>query len=193
MSKKYLETIRILDGVAQHLEYHQERLDKALEAKNIHTLSELIKAPTLELLRCRIVYDRKSISIEYLPYVKRDIRSLKLLHNDAISYDKKYENREELLALFALKEQCDDILIVKNTLITDTSIANIALFDGVRWYTPRTPLLKGTTRARLLSEGKITEADIAVEELSSFKKIALMNAMINFDIIAEENIGAILC
>ena len=193
MSKKYLETIRILDGVAQHLEYHQERLDKALEAKNIHTLSELIKAPTLELLRCRIVYDRKSISIEYLPYVKRDIRSLKLLHNDAISYDKKYENREELLALFALKEQCDDILIVKNTLITDTSIANIALFDGVRWYTPKTPLLKGTTRARLLSEGKITEADIAVEELSSFKKIALMNAMINFDIIAEENIGAILC
>jgi len=193
VSKKYLETIRVFDGVAQHLEYHQERVDNTLETKNIHILSELIKAPSLDLYRCRIVYDRESISIEYLPYVKRDIRTLKLLRSDSLSYDKKYENREELLELFARKEQCDDILIVKNNCITDTSIANIALFNGVRWYTPKTPLLKGTTRARLLAEGKITEVDIPVERLKSFKKIALMNAMINFDIIAEENIGAILC
>ncbi|HEY6915657.1 MAG TPA: aminotransferase class IV, partial [Paludibacter sp.] len=69
---------------------------------------------------------------------------------------------------------------VKNGLLTDTSYCNIALYDGQNWFTPRVPLLYGVNRAELLLEEKLIEKDIAVEELKSYEKIALFNAMIEF-------------
>ena len=59
------------------------------------------------------------------------------------------------------KGDCDDILIIRNGLITDMSYANVAFFDGTQWLTPRIPLLAGTCRERLLETGPIREADIA--------------------------------
>jgi len=91
------------------------------------------------------------------------------------------------------KEQCDDILIIKKGLVSDTSIANIAFYDGKLWFTPKAALLKGTCRTRLLLEGKIIEKEIRVEDIKKYKKIALMNAMIDFDIIASDNIEEIIC
>ncbi|MDQ1268165.1 MAG: 4-amino-4-deoxychorismate lyase, partial [Campylobacterota bacterium] len=88
--------------------------------------------------------------------------------------------------LYAQRGECDDVLIVKNSLISDTTIANIAFFDSRRWVTPRAPLLKGTTRERLLRDGKIFEADIAINDLEKFSHVALMNAMIDFDIITQK-------
>ena len=41
------------------------------------------------------------------------------------------------------KREQDEILITRNGLLTDTSIANIALFNGKEWHTPKHPLLKG--------------------------------------------------
>ena len=83
-----------------------------------------------------------------------------------------------------MREEGDDILIIKDLLVTDTSIANIAFeTSGGEWITPKNPLLKGTTRARLLDEGKLKEADIRVHELRSFTKVALLNAMIDFDVL----------
>jgi len=139
------------------------------------------------------MYDIKEIKIEYLPYTKREVKTLKLVVNDTIEYSKKYANRDEINQLVNQKENCDDILIVQNGLVLDTSIANIAFFDGREWFTPKTPLLKGTCRARLLDEDKIIEKDISVQEIKSFKTIALMNAMIDFDIIAVDNIEEIIC
>jgi len=193
VSRVFLETIKILDGVALHLEYHQERLNKALDTTNNYNLYDLIEPPRDGLYRCRIVYDTKELKIEYLPYTKREIKTLKLVVNDTIEYANKYANRDEINQLVNLKENCDDILIAQNGLVLDTSIANIAFFDGREWFTPKTPLLKGTCRARLLDEGKIIEKDISVQEIKSFKKIALMNAMIDFDIIAVDNIEEIIC
>lgn len=126
------------------------------------------------------------MDVAYHEYKKREINSLKLVYDDEIEYSLKSTCRDKLDALFAQRGECDDVLIVKNSLITDTTIANIAFFDSNRWITPRIPLLKGTTRERLLREGKIFEADIAVDDLKKFSKIALMNAMIDFDIITEK-------
>ena len=74
-----------------------------------------------------------------------------------------------------------------------TSIANIAFFDGVDWISPKKPLLKGTTRARLLKERKLILKDIRKDDLKAFTKAALMNAMIDFDIIAEDKIEELIC
>ena len=69
---------------------------------------------------------------------------------------------------------------MKQGLLTDTSIANIALSDGTHWYTPAHPLLKGTKRAALLEEGILQEKDIRPEDLPSFSTVRLFNAMIDW-------------
>ena len=189
---QYLETIKAVDGELFHLNYHQQRLNETLGNKKI-LLAEILKPPTSGLFRCRVVYNARNYRVSYHPYEKRIVQKLKLIFDDTIEYSRKYYDRSPLERLLEKKSFCDDILIVKNRLITDTSIANIALQYKNEWLTPRKPLLYGTTRARLLDEKKIFEDDIAVEDLKKFKQMALMNAMIDFDIIQNENIKEIVC
>lgn len=82
--------------------------------------------------------------------------------------------------MFAQRGETDDILIVRNELLTDTSICNIALLDGDKWYTPAAPLLYGTMREKLLSESKIRAIEIRLDSLANYQKIRLFNAMIDF-------------
>jgi len=196
VSKQYIETIKALDGELFHLEYHQKRLNSVLQEispYSAYSLKDLLSPPSSSLYRCRFLYSSDSFEIEYIKYKKRSIKSLKLVYDDVIEYSKKSAERENINQLYLQKENCDEILIVKNSLITDTSIANITLYDGSTWLTPKAPLLKGTTRERLLEHGKIFTVDIGVRDLVNFEKLALMNAMVDFDIIAEENIGEIIC
>jgi len=184
VSKQLLETIRCEDGHPFNLNYHQKRMNKSLKTlgfKNSHNLTEHITPPDQKLYRCRIIYDEKNINIEYIPYTKRLISTLQLLQADQLEYTLKYAERNALDTLFKLKGTADDILIVQDRFITDTTIANIAFFDGRDWFTPKQPLLYGTTRARLLDENKIIEADIKPSDLDQYSAFALMNAMIGFN------------
>jgi 4-amino-4-deoxychorismate lyase len=189
---EFLETIKAHNGTLYHMEYHQKRYENVLRSygvREFHSLKEQIETPQEGLFRCRVLYDLEgNIECSYHPYKKRTISSLKLIRDDTIEYRYKYANRDALDALFAKKGSCDDILIVKNGLLCDTSIANIALFDGKNWVTPKEPLLEGTTRARLLDEGFLIKKDIQEDALKNYSKIALMNAMIDFDIIAENGV-----
>ena len=193
MSRKYLETIKALDGELYHLEYHQWRLDSVLQTKNSHQLKKLLSPPKSGLYRCRVVYTQHNIEVEYIKYSKRHVKKLKLIYDDTIEYEKKYEDRERLNQLFLDKGKADDILIIKNSFVSDTSIANVAFYDGTTWVTPHSPLLEGTTRKRLLESGKIVLKEIRVEDIKSFKKMALMNAMVDFDIITQNNLEEIIC
>ena len=187
MSSTFLETIKVVDGEIFNLEYHQKRYESVLEALGIQeaqNLEDFINPPEWGLYRCRLVYDIDSIEVTFHEYKKRDINTLKLIFENDIEYPNKATAREDIDALFNKREEGDDILIIKDLFVTDTSIANIAFqTSSAKWVTPKNPLLKGTTRARLLDEGKITEADIKVHELRSFSKVALLNAMIDFDIL----------
>lgn len=192
MHKIFIETIKAVDGGVFNISYHQDRYEgvlKKFKIKGSQNLSLYLKPPKNGLFRCRLTYDLSKmphqIDVSYHEYNKRDINSLKLVYDDKVEYSMKYACRDELDRLYALRGKCDDILIVKNSLITDTTIANIAFYDSNRWITPALPLLNGTTRQRLLDEGKIIEKDIHVEELKNFSKVALMNAMIDFDIITK--------
>ena len=133
------------------------------------------------IVKARVVYGEKGIEdVSYSPYTVRHVHSLALIQADHIDYTYKSAGREPLNRLFALRGACDDILIVKQGLLTDTSIANIALSDGTHWYTPAHPLLKGTKRAALLEEGILQEKDIRPEDLPSFSTVRLFNAMIDW-------------
>lgn len=198
MKSEFLETIKILDGIPYHLDYHQKRYESVLKHFGVFeykNLSNYIQAPSDGLYRCRLIYTPQNIEkieIEYIKYKKRDIKSLKIVYDDKIDYSFKSTDRTELNALFEKRQNADDVLIVKNGLLADTTIANIALFDGI-WKTPKEPLLKGTVRERLLDSGKIIVADIKPEDLMNYSKVALLNAMIDFDIIADENIKDFFC
>lgn len=186
MNSTYIETIKAVDGEIFHIEYHQERYETVLSSFGIDefkNLSEFLNPPKWGVYRCRIVYDSTNINVTYHEYKKREITTLKLIFDNDIEYRFKSTDREGIDSLFSQKDEGDEILIIKNLLITDTSIANIAFYKDGIWLTPKNPLLKGTTRERLLREGKVVEADIRVQELRSFSQVALLNAMVDFDIL----------
>lgn len=177
----FFETIKCEDYEIFNLEYHQKRVARTIGI-NIN-LQDYIYPISEELLRCKVVYDKNEVlDVQYFPYNKREISSFKIIFDDNIDYHKKYLNRDKLDSLFAQRGHCDEIIIVKNGVVTDTSIANIAIFyDGV-WTTSKNSLLDGTTKDRLVEEKKLIEKDISLEMLKNSSKIALMNAMIGFDI-----------
>ena len=184
--KLLLETIKIEEGEVFNLSYHQARCDKSRKALFSSTdsldLSSLIQAPPTGLYRCRILYDEKIHSIEYIPYSPKEIHRLKIVVSD-LKYDHKYANRDTLNKLLQAHPEADDILIEKHGYLTDTTIANIAFHDGKQWFTPEKPLLKGTMRAKLLDEGFLHSRKIKKEEITDYTHVALMNAMIGFKIL----------
>lgn len=180
----YFETIRCEDFQIYHLKYHQQRIARTI-TKNI-SLCEYIYPASSELLKCKVVYDQEGvIDVSYSPYTKRNIQTLQLVYDDEIEYSSKYHDRTALEKLFSQKKDADDIVIIKNGLVTDTSIANIAIFVDQKWLTPKKPLLYGTTRQRFIDEKILYEADISIELLQKAENIALLNAMIDFDILQK--------
>lgn len=133
------------------------------------------------LVKCRIIYSDQIEKIEFTPYQIPNIHSLKIIVDNQIDYQYKYYDRSRLEQLLSTKGKYDDILIVKNGLITDTFYTNVLFYDGNVWVTPSQPLLKGTQRESLLQKEIIKTAEIRVADLEKFQKARLINAMIRFE------------
>ena len=191
MKQQFVETIKIKNGKALALPYHQARMERtihrffpsfpSLASEEIKLSSLISPKEEMHLYKARVVYGAQGVeAIEYAPYKMKEIHSLKVVEDDSIDYTYKSTDRSALNALAAQKGDCDEIIIIKNGLITDTSFTNLALFDGNRWLTPKHPLLLGTKRAQLLEAGIIEEADLTPEDLKKAEKVSLFNAMIDF-------------
>jgi 4-amino-4-deoxychorismate lyase len=180
MDNTLFETIKIKNGQIFNLDWHNRRFNKSQKELFNNSLpidlKEFISPPKTGLHRCKIIYDTKVQSVEYFPYERKNFQDFKIIKSQ-LDYKYKYTNRLEFQKL--LKDH-DEIIIEKNGLLTDTSIANIAFFDGKSWLTPAIPLLKGTTRARLIDEGFLKLSDIKKENIKDYSNFALMNAMIGF-------------
>lgn len=146
------------------------------------SLQELLNPKEdMELFKARVVYGEHGVeAVEYAPYTMRKIASLQVVTDETIEYNFKSTNRSRLNALSARKGNCDEIIIVKHGLVTDTSFTNLAIYNGSHWITPKQPLLLGTKRASLLEHGIIQEADITLQDLKNAQSIRLFNAMIEF-------------
>lgn len=182
---RFIETIRIENERIHHLETHQQRFDRTRAAffpngKPIDLKQCLSAEGYTERTRCRVEYDSQIRSVSYLPYTIRPVKRLRCVEANAPDYAFKKADRSALNALFELRGTADDVLIVCKNCLTDTSICNIALWNGRQWLTPATPLLGGTMRERLLHEGIIRTATIRADELSHYQTIRLFNAMIDF-------------
>jgi 4-amino-4-deoxychorismate lyase len=181
------ETIRLQDGEFSNLQYHAARLNrsrKALFGTDDHLrLETSLSVPEnckQGVFRCRVSYGLAIGEIQFEPYQKRHIESLRLVEDDSISYDFKFSDRTRLNQLFGERKGCDEILIIKHGLLTDTSFSNILFSDGRNWVTPASPLLRGTMREYLLKKGIIKESDITVNDLKKYTTARLINAMLPF-------------
>ena len=186
-----LETIKIEDGEIHNLNYHQNRCTKSRQtlfhSSDVLDLSSIIIAPKVGLYRCRILYAEKVHSIEYIPYTPKEIQTLKIVSSD-IEYNLKYANRDALNTLLESNKDVDEVIIEKDGYLTDTTISNIAFFDGKQWLTPEKPLLQGTMRAKLIDEGFLQPKEIKQADLQNYSQVALMNAMIGFKILNIDTI-----
>lgn len=186
MQPFFIETIRIEDGSPQYLGYHQRRLEQTIRAHfpEVERMPHLYEYLPSELpsgrVKWRVVYSHEIDEVSAQPYETRPIESIKLINADAIEYPYKSLDRSAIDELYQKKESCSDVLIVRQGLLTDTSIANIALGDGHTWLTPQSPLLGGTTRARLLDEAHLKVAELTPNDLELYPFIAIFNALIPF-------------
>lgn len=179
---KFIESIRVENGVLQNLKLHQQRVNETSKTFSFNKTLDisslaLSKINDDDIYKFRVLYSENDYSVEITRYKQREIKSLKLVYDNDIVYDYKFENRDALSDLFEKRGDFSDILIVKNGFITDSSYSNIVLFDGEDYLTPSTFLLNGTMRQRLLDEKRIKEREIKVEDLKNYKRIFLINAL----------------
>ena len=190
---RFLETISIKNGVAQNLSWHQRRVAATLShfypgdeaAQHIFQLDEILAScsiPGPGHFRCRIEYGLNALSVEFIPYTLKGIRTLRLLEvPEGFDYRYKYADRKILEGLFENRNNSDDILMTRTGWITDTSIANVAFSKNDRWYTPSFPLLAGTAWKRLISSGEIIPRPIHQDDLKYFDTCRIFNALIGFE------------
>lgn len=191
------ETIKLKDGVFFNLHLHQKRMNdarkKLLGLSEDILLEEHLTPPVSVgkgIYKCRIDYAENIKKINFDKYNYRKIEFLKLVECNDISYQYKFCDRrkfEELKNDIGV----DEILIVKNGFISDTSFSNIIFFDGNKWLTPDTPLLKGVKRQELLEKGLISEQEIRPTDLINFSKARLINAMLDLGDSVEIDIANI--
>jgi 4-amino-4-deoxychorismate lyase len=182
------ESVCIENSQIKNAEYHEARFNRSyIQQYKTHPTYSLFDGIHLTNLnnnfkyKLRIGYKQNGTRYSISEYESSIPKSLKLVTDNTVSYALKKNNRKKLNALFQQREEADDVLIIKNGLVTDASYSNILLFDGKQIVTPSTPLLAGTCRARLLAKNSIIEQSISVEELLNFESFQLVNALNDFD------------
>ncbi len=195
----FLESIRIEDGRIMNPEYHLRRMDETLKAFKIKPASGFTKdifssltIPEQGVYKLRLIYNSNLISREVQPYVIKEIKSLKTIRVPCLDYSFKYADRSVINNLFEMRKDCDDVIIVCNNRITDSSYCNLAFKKNGKWFTPAQPLLKGTMRQYLIDRGILSEEEIFFSSINEYESIALFNAMIPWERAFKLNISSIM-
>jgi 4-amino-4-deoxychorismate lyase len=182
----FIESIKVVDGVPQNLELHAGRASRTIYdhfgIRGGLPLQEILHEARRHpqgLFKMRILYSKEIISISSENYQPRNIRSLKIVEGGIIEYSYKYEDRSSLSRLLEQKGECDDILIVKDGFVTDTSYSNVVFGKGGKLFTPSAFLLNGVKREFLLKSGFITQIEIKPSDIAFYDSIYLINSMLD--------------
>lgn len=178
-----VESIWIHKGRLINLPYHQARYNRTfryLFGTNAKIdLRTIIMADKLqdEDVKCRIIYDEKNMEVVYETYIRKNINTVRLVFDNTVEYDYKYLQRPVLDALYGQRNDCDEIIIVKNGFITDAFYYNIIIQKNNQYFTPAKPLLKGVMRQYYLDKGNVLPLDITVDDLQMATNVYLINAL----------------
>ncbi|MCI0522191.1 MAG: aminotransferase class IV [Bacteroidales bacterium] len=189
---RFIESIRMTGGVTQNAGYHLRRVaqsvtdhySSAVADRVVEEFRNLIRhiekeygGDSLITRKLRVIYGAGIEEWTADEYATKKISTLKLVHDDSITYGYKYADRSSIERLFPQRGDCDDIIICRNGLVTDSSFSNIIVSDKTGFYTPLSSLLEGCMRQLLLDDQKIKAKEISVKELFNYSYIYLVNAM----------------
>ena len=184
---QFIESIKIEDQEVFLLELHQKRVNATFAhfgMENSIDLAKIIKDLKIDedgFFKLRIVYDlNRNYKTQLIPYAVAEIDSFQLVENNTYDYAFKFEDRKEFERM-KTKAKTEEIIIVKNNCITDTSYTNLLFLKDEKWYTPSTYLLNGVMRQHLLATKKIKETEITLQNIKEFTHFQLINAMNDFD------------
>ena len=191
------ETIAVENFQPKNLWLHQQRMNNSYHeifgGTNPFILSEIFKKEKItssELLKWNVWYAKDSFQTKVTSYVIRKIYRVKLISVDtSFDYKHKFSNRSPFEQLRNQFLDYDDIIIVKNGLITDSSYANLVLKKEDKLYTPSLPLLFGTQRKYLIENQIVFEKDIQSSEIADYEKIYFINAMLTINIAPFVNVN----
>lgn len=187
---RFIESICLSGGELRNLELHQRRLQLTQLAHfgfatriDLQTQLRRRSLPAVGLFKVRVTYGREIESIEIDPYTRHGVQQIVLVEAEDLDYRYKYADRRLIDALRRNFAPGTQPVIVQRGLLTDTTYANICVFDGGRWLTPARPLLEGTARASALSAGQVQTAAISASDFRAGKyhKMKLINCMALFD------------
>lgn len=181
---RLIESIRIINGRISLLSLHEDRCNHAraklwhiTDAINLRKKMTIPKNYQDGLVKCRIVYSQEIEEISFQKYQIRSIKKIKIIQSDTITYPFKFEERKELDTLYENRMDGEEIMIVKNGMVTDAYYYNFVFQKGKEYFTPQQPLLEGVMRSSLILQKKIIKKDIFVAEIKEFDAIHLINAM----------------
>jgi 4-amino-4-deoxychorismate lyase len=145
--------------------------------------------------KCRVEYADTIRSIQFSPYKQKIRKSVALVYDDNICYKYKSTDRRQLTRLVR-QAHTDDVIIVRNGMVTDASYCNLVFKDSLgNLFTPSDALLHGTCRQRLIDNGVVQECPIRADDICRFKTVYFINAMMDIHEAQQmpvEQIGVIL-
>ncbi len=153
----FFESIKLLNGEIQLLEYHQNRMkntvDKAFGIHKAFDLKSTLEIPCTQAqgqFKLKITYSKHIESVEIQPYEIKNHSKVLISENNDIDYSLKFSDRTLLDLPLIQNSGFDDVIFIKNKVLTDANYSNIVLFDGQNWFTPASHLLNGVKRQYLL-------------------------------------------
>ncbi|WP_312090453.1 aminotransferase class IV [Chryseobacterium sp.] len=184
---QFIESIKIEDQEIFLLELHQKRVNQTFAhfgKEGSIDLEKIFKNMNHDedgLYKLKITYDLdKRFRTMMIPYAIPEIHDFQLVENNSYDYSFKFEDRKELEKM-KMMAKAEEIIIVKNNHITDTSFSNLLFLKGKEWFTPSTYLLNGVQRQNLLKKKKIKEMEITLQNIKEFSHFQLINALNDFD------------
>lgn len=184
---QFIESIKVEDQEIFLLEFHQKRVNETFAhfgKEGSIDLAKIFKNLNHDedgLFKLRIVYDLdKRIRTQMIPYAIPEIEDFQMVENNSFDYSFKFEDRKELDKM-KRKAKAEEIIIVKNNHITDTSFSNLLFLKGKDWFTPNTYLLNGVQRQNLLKMKKIKETEITLQNIKEFSHFQIINSLNDFD------------
>lgn len=183
-----VETLRLDGGVPQHLDEHLDRLARSagelgfqLEVAAVR--ARLLGHPGDGLLRVEL-HSGGEFDVTLRPLVPTSLPVRLALADLPAGVDRrtlvhKTTCREHLVAARQQHPRVDDVLLcTPGGLVTESTVANLAVLLGGRWVTPPVSdgLLPGVGRRLALEQGRVVERSVHRDELVCAEELALVSS-----------------
>ena len=184
---QFIESIKVEDQKIYLAELHQKRMNDTFlhfgkECKiDIRDLFSSLQHDEDGLFKFRIEYDlENNFKTQMIPYAISKVNDFELVTDNQIEYHFKYLDRTCFLR-HKEKSHANEIIIIKNNTVTDSSYANLLFLKNKIWYTPKSYLLNGVMRQHLLQSKSVKETEITLDNIKEFTHFQIINALNDFD------------